>query len=161
MTNLNKGKMKLTYQLLIIISLLGFTIACDSTNENSKEEKAKTEAKETPAKSKNDLELNDGERWSANPETTEGINNMMALMNSFSGFDNIDTYHSLSDSLNAEFNLILKQCTMEGDAHNQLHNFLFPMKEKFEKLSSKDLSEAKLAFEDLKKHLKLYSDYFE
>jgi len=161
MITLNKGKIKFNYQLLIVISLLVSLLACDNAKEKPKEDKTKTEAQEAPAKSKNDLVLNNGKRWSANPETTTGVNNMMNLMNSFAGSDNIDSYNTLSDSLNSEFNQILKQCTMEGDAHNQLHNFLFPMKEKFEKLSSRDLNEAKSAFNDLKKHLALYFDYFE
>ena len=149
------------FQLLIILSLFLSIVACEGGNENRREEKAKTEAQEAPAKSKNDLVLNNGKRWSANPETTAGVNNMMNLMNSFAGYDNIDSYNTLSDSLNSEFNQILNQCTMDGAAHDQLHNFLFPMKEKFEKLSSRDLNEAKSAFNDLKKHLALYFDYFE
>ena len=137
------------------------TIACENTKKNNQDSTTKTELKEAINKSETIVNLDNGKRWIANRETTEGINAMIQLMKSFTDSENIDSYQVLADSLNSEFNTILKKCTMKGESHDQLHNYLFPMKEKFEKLSSNDLNETKNAFEDLKIHVSLYKEYFE
>ncbi len=154
-------QMKFKFQVLIIISIFVTTIACENAKKKNQESITKTESKEATNKSENKVDLDNGKRWIANQETTKGINNMIQLMNSFTDHENIDSYKALVDSLNSEFNIILKKCTMKGEAHNQLHNYLIPMKEKFKKLSSNDLNESKNAVEDFKIHLSLYKDYFE
>ena len=136
-------------------------MACENTKKNNQDSTTKTELKEAINKSETIVNLDNGKRWIANRETTEGINAMIQLMKSFTDSENIDSYQVLADSLNSEFNTILKKCTMKGESHDQLHNYLFPMKEKFEKLSSNDLNESKNAFEDLKMHVSLYKEYFE
>jgi len=154
-------KMKFKFLVPIIISIFIVTIACENTKKNNQDSTTKTELKEAINKSETIVNLDNGKRWIANRETTEGINAMIQLMKSFTDSENIDSYQVLADSLNSEFNTILKKCTMKGESHDQLHNYLFPMKEKFEKLSSNDLNESKNAFEDLKMHVSLYKEYFE
>ena len=154
-------KMKFKFLVPLIISIFMVTIACENTKKNNQDSTTKTELKEAINKSETIVNLDNGKRWIANRETTEGINAMIQLMKSFTDSENIDSYQVLADSLNSEFNTILKKCTMKGESHDQLHNYLFPMKEKFEKLSSNDLNESKNAFEDLKMHVSLYKEYFE
>ena len=105
--------------------------------------------------------LNNGSRWKANPETTAGIGNMIQLMNSFTQTDNSKSFNDLESKLSNEFDLIFKNCTMKGEAHNQLHNYLFPLKELFEGLKSNDLNSQKESFNNLNEYLALYSKYFE
>ena len=62
------------------------------------------------------------------------------------------------ESLKAEFEMIFKKCTMTGEAHEQLHNYLIPLKTKIENLSVKISDENT---EELKKYLKDYFDYFQ
>jgi hypothetical protein len=50
---------------------------------------------------------------------------------------------------------------MKGESHNQLHNYLLPMKVQYDILSSHDLSASKEAYQDLTKHLTVYKNYFE
>ena len=154
-------KMKFKFLAPIIISIFIVTMACENAKKDNQDSTTKTELKEASNESENKIDLDNGKRWIANQETTEGINAMFQLINSFKETENIDSYKNLADSLNSEFNIILKKCTMKGEAHDQLHNYLFPMKEKFEQLSSNDLSESKNAFEDLKMHVSLYKKYFE
>ena len=149
-------KIKTASLLVLIISLA----SCSNTTTDKKVETTKEEKNET-VHPKNELSLDNGKRWVANPETTEGINAMIQLMDSFSEQDNAASYKALSDSLESEFTLIFKRCTMKGEAHNQLHNFLFPMKAKFKDLASTDLAECKMTFDELKTHLAAYSSYFE
>lgn len=105
--------------------------------------------------------LDEGVRWKANAETTEGIEKMIRILNGFEQADEIEAYASLSEALNAEFILIFQKCTMKGEAHNQLHNYLLPMRVYFKRLESKDLERCKTSFAKLSEHLALYSAYFE
>jgi len=105
--------------------------------------------------------LNNGSKWKANPETTAGIGNMIQLMNSFTQTDNSKSFIDLESKLSDEFDLIFKNCTMKGEAHNQLHNYLFPLKELFEGLKSNDLNSQKENFDKLNSYLTSYSNYFE
>ena len=56
--------------------------------------------------------------------------------------------------------MIFKMCTMTGSAHDQLHNFLVPMKAMFGGIESEDLATCKASFDALQKHLGVYEKYF-
>lgn len=42
----------------------------------------------------------------------------------------------LTGNLEKEFSGILEKCTMKGEAHEQLHNYLLPLKSKIEELKA-------------------------
>ncbi len=134
-------------QTIKLISVIVITLLIYSCGHNSHGESVVT--------------LNNGSKWKANPETTTGINNMVQLMNSFTQTEDSSSFIELESNLSNEFNLIFKNCTMKGEAHNQLHNYLFPMKELFEGLKTNDLNSQKENFDKLKTHLASYSIYFE
>jgi hypothetical protein len=108
----------------------------------------------------NQLVLDEGKPWLANLETTQGVNAIISLVNSFEKSEEIEYYQALQDTLQIEFQLIFKRCTMQGEAHNQLHHFLIPIKDSFEGLKSEDLDQAQRAYYELKEHLKLYHQFF-
>jgi len=58
----------------------------------------------------------------------------------------------------AEFTGIFQKCTMKGESHNQLHNFLLPLKEMLEKLEEHS---EKQDLEEIKSYLHTYKNYFE
>ncbi|MFT6165925.1 MAG: hypothetical protein ACJAV5_000782 [Vicingaceae bacterium] len=146
-----------TKNLMLISFLIIFsTVACETSTKDKKETKVEQPAHEEESS----LQLNDGERWEANAETTQGVNNMIQLVQSFTAEEDIVAYQTLSDNLESAFTTIFQKCTMKGDAHNQLHNFLFPMKSLFKKLSSVELDESKVAFDELDLHLAQYQNFF-
>jgi len=108
-----------------------------------------------------EMHLEDGKLWEANSETTDGIKKMQQIMNSFSDKESIIAYASLKTSLETEFTNIFQKCTMKGESHNQLHNYLKPMIEIFEGLESSDLNTCKESFKTMEAHLENYSNYFE
>ena len=95
-------------QTLKLISILAITLLFNSCGNNHKI---------------SDVTLNNGIKWEANPETSTGVDNMIQLMNSFTQTDNNNSFIELESNLSNEFNLIFKNCTMKGEAHNQLHNY--------------------------------------
>lgn len=145
---------------VILFALVFNLVGCSEAETSSPKNEANSEQKETVHSEKALLDLDNGNPWPANSETTQGLNNMIEITNAFSDLDNLEAYQGLSDTLNAEFNLILKKCTMKGEAHNQLHSYLFPMKKKFKDLTAGNIDDSKSAFEGLKAHLSEYNTYF-
>ena len=104
--------------------------------------------------------LNNGERWDANPETTQGVMKMAKMVESFPDDASPVDYHTLKIGLEEEFGTILRKCTMKGEAHDQLHNYLVPLREMFSDLASDDATRSKIAVDKLRYHLRSYGDYF-
>ena len=106
------------------------------------------------------VSLNDGKQWKANPATTTGIENMQALTSDFKSGQEQAEYAKLHGKLEQEFDAIIQKCTMKGEAHNQLHNYLMPLKSQFSDLKSDDAEERKMALENIREHLHKYGEYF-
>ncbi len=112
------------------------------------------------------LTLNNGEKWEANIETTEGIDKMEKLIYEFHEFYSIDyanleEIHNLNSGLKKEFNKIIKSCNMEGEAHEQLHHYIKPiLLNYFKKIDTDDIDLARKGLKDLNKHLNEYKNYF-
>jgi hypothetical protein len=144
-------------RFLILISIIAISVLSCKKDQKSNE----VQIVESHEPTEELVSLDNGNLWKANIETTIGINKMIKRMGSFSKGDDIKSYSSLKDSLESDFTMIFQRCTMKGEAHNQLHNFLKPMVILFEGLKSEDLVTCKSSFNELEQHLKLYENYFE
>jgi hypothetical protein len=98
------------------------------------------------------VSLNQGEPWEANRETTEGINQMIGLITEFQ-LQSDEDYPTLKADLVSEFDTILQKCTMKGEAHNQLHHYLEPLKQELDRLSDENL-------DNVLSYLNTYPKYF-
>jgi len=108
------------------------------------------------------VQLDSGKRWVANPETTSGIADMQAILVKYEGqTTDVASRKAMRVELETAFQGIFKQCTMKGPAHDQLHNYLLPMKALFEKIESDNNSEAEAAISQLKQHLANYQTFFQ
>ena len=108
----------------------------------------------------NDVELNDGEKWKANPETISGVQNLQILISDFDQTENSDSLSKLSNSLETEFKLIFKNCTMTGAAHDQLHNYLLPMLGMMKKLKTPPLENQQEQLVKMESYLLRFDEYF-
>ena len=136
---------------LFALTFIITAIACDESESKIEKTKA-TELK---------VELNEGEKWEANRETTQGIENMENTLNQFDKNSDIQAYKSLSKELEREFTMIFQKCTMKGEAHNQLHNYLIPLKDYIKGLGADEQQTAEKNYEKMIPHLAAYSHYFE
>lgn len=105
--------------------------------------------------------FNNGAKWTANPETSAGIDRMRRVASEFTTAGDPSTHPKLVTELEREYAAVIKNCTMTGEAHNQLHNFLAPLNQMIEPLKSGDPQIVKEALIKLENHLKTYSAYFE
>ena len=109
----------------------------------------------------NEIKLNNGNKWEANLETTEGVDKMLNLVKS-NDPKTVEDYHALASKLNEDKNVVVKKCTMEGPSHDNLHVFLHPLIEKIEalgKVSSTD--EGAEVTANIQENLEGYYDYFQ
>ena len=106
------------------------------------------------------VELNDGKQWEANPETTTGVEKMKDLINEFNVNSDQPAYSALHDRLDEEFKTIFAKCTMTGEAHNQLHNYLHPMRGYIDGLVVADEETRHRSLEMLNARLDEYPSYF-
>jgi len=105
-----------------------------------------------------EVELNEGQKWDANPETTQGIRNIQAQI-AGAGSESLD-YPALAEALEKEYKDIIKNCTMKGEAHRQLHHYLAPVHHYLQQIKSEDQEEAHEALSALKAHIEKYDVYF-
>lgn len=104
------------------------------------------------------LALDNGKKWKANSATSIGIKNMIAITGSFKGTDTSD-YHYLGLVLFDEYVKIFDQCNMMGEAHAQLHSYLFPLYDKIDSLRT--CTDCPKYYDDLVPYLKSFGEYFE
>tara|TARA_R110000850_G_scaffold30630_2_gene84214 strand:- start:66358 stop:66810 length:453 start_codon:yes stop_codon:yes gene_type:complete len=142
----------------LIAVLTIFTLSCEHSKQTENQQ-ITTETEEIHHSDDSVLKLNDGAKWQANPETTEGVRAMQMHLEEFKRTGQND-YRVLKQKLEQEFQYIFEKCTMKGESHDQLHNFLYPMKEMFAGLE-KDEETARKSLILLEQHLPVYFQYFE
>lgn len=107
-----------------------------------------------------DVKLNNGAKWEANVETTKGMGYMLGSVGDMPAQPTIGDFRSLHKTLNVRFQTIQQRCTMTGEAHHQLKNYMMPLKEKIDLLSSADLDICKKMLPELKEYIMKYSHFF-
>src|SRR5690554_650383 len=102
----------------------------------------------------NDIELENGQRWQVNEEMKPHIKASEALF--FDYINSQDNDHKkLAQDLKAHADALIKSCTMEGKAHDELHKWLHPYLQRVKELEEVEfddqvttkLSEIKATFE--------------
>lgn len=108
----------------------------------------------------NEIELDNGEKWDANIETTEGVNNMLAYIDEIAP-TTVAEYHELASKLNEEKNFVIKECTMEGPSHDNLHVFLHPLIDKIAALGKVSTADQGAdVTKTIVDNLEAYTEYF-
>ena len=109
----------------------------------------------------NDMALNGDELWEANPETNEGVAEMIRTVEE-SDPQSVAEYHELAHQLNETKNYVVKECTMVGESHEYLHVFLHPLIEKIDALGKvSTVDEGAEIREQTINNLHLYHEYFQ
>lgn len=166
--------MKKTILATALISAL--MISCNETKEHSKKSETLEVTKEMQHQDSEkmasethvldnswiaDIQLDNGNKWAANLETTEGITKMLQQIES-SNPRTIEDYQNLASQLNTEKNFVIKECTMKGPSHDNLHIFLHPLIEKIEALKNvSTTTEGTEITQSIKENLTNYGNYFQ
>lgn len=143
--------------LNVIVVIVLFSLVCCK-------KEAKTEAKKTVEDTSIvgtlSLKLNANQKWFVNEETHEGVTKMNAIISDFNKSENTN-YKTLGDSLSKQTSYIIKNCTMTGEPHDQLHVVLVPMLDEISIMrESKNDKESENALNNLKDLIQAYYEYF-
>lgn len=108
----------------------------------------------------NEIQIDNGSKWEANIETTDGVNDMLKLI-SETKTETIEDYLSLADKLNIRKNTLVKECTMTGPSHDNLHVFLHPLIEKIDLLlDTKNTKKGAEVLKSITDNLNAYNSFF-
>jgi len=148
--------------LVLLISLLGCKEA--QKEETIITEQTAVEHKEDSHGDQNNwmsqIQLDKESKWKANIETTEGIQAMSSRIAEDES-NIIKHYKKLASDLNDLKNNVIRECTMEGEPHDNLHVFLVPLADKIEALGEvNSVHEGAVITRDIREHLEVYYNYF-
>lgn len=153
--------------IVLITAVLFFTGCKDQPRENTKVKSNKVQHSEHETENDlldndwmQDIQLDNGAKWEANPETNKGVANMKSVLTQ-SNPKELKAYHELADALNNEKNFVIKKCTMKGLSHDNLHVWLLPLIEKIDALKeAKTLGQAQQIYKNIKQNVNAYDTYF-
>ena len=140
---------------ILSITLLFFITSCSM--EKHKDEHTQSEKTSANHGTPDLVQLDNGNKWIANMETTEGIENMRKMIEAEQAAP-VSSVAALKENLLLQFTDILNQCTMKGKSHEQLHNYLLPLRAQIDNL---DEGNQKEELEKIKLYLSAYAKYFE
>lgn len=103
------------------------------------------------------VSLDEGKKWKVNPEITDAIQKMSVLL--AEGMQTGTAPQMLAAPLQEQYESIFKNCTVTGEAHEQLHHFLMPIGEYLKMIDQPGASAETL--HSLEDHLLDYPAYFE
>ena len=133
---------------IFIISTLGCFLffSCESQNETEKVSEDNVEAtvheedNEHHAHEHETLKLNDGEKWVINEEMKPNVAAQEESIENYKTSKSTD-YKALADQLVKQNSSLINSCTMDGESHDELHNWLHPHMELLEELSQAESEE--------------------
>ena len=125
-------------------------------------DKQQTDQKSEPEKTSIKLVLNNGKKWQMDEHSRNAIKNLDSLLISHSSIKSIEEHQQLAEKLDEELILLIRGCTMEGPAHDQLHVFLGSFYPKVQSLKKETIIESsKNVLKELIFLLLEYHKYFE
>lgn len=144
-------KLKITTLALSVL----FLFSCKDKIKSEKTESTETEMHQH---SDNEaLQLNNGKKWKANETMLLNIRTMEKDVASFDS-KKPENYEVLAKNLKANISLLTANCTMTGQAHDELHKWLLPFIDLVDTFS-KDKSNA--TFAKIQESFITFNTYFE
>ncbi len=150
----------------IIISATVFSLLLAACSSNTGQQTTKQAGKETHEEhSKHEeaekIVLNHGEKWKVDAHMMEHIRTMDNQINTVAKSETKD-FKALSKSLQGSIDLLTSNCTMEGQAHDELHKWLLPYIDMVNELSETTNQEkAAEQFAQIQQSFKTFHQYFQ
>ncbi|MBL7897037.1 MAG: hypothetical protein JNJ99_00790 [Crocinitomicaceae bacterium] len=130
--------MKTKSYLYLTISILFFSCAGSNTTEQESE-KDTVIVEPTVEADENDIQLNNGAKWKLDEKMMSFI---MKIEEDATGFSkdaktkSIEMYNELASSISTNLDSLTSNCTMSGQAHDELHKWLLPFLDLNEEFSA-------------------------
>lgn len=147
--------------LLSISNLLFFGCGQSSKEENPVIKKQTYQIDHQHTNENTTIKLDNGKKWKVDENMLIHIRNMETDINSFIAMKQED-YKSLAKKLETNIDLLISNCSMKGNAHDELHKWLLPYIDMAAALSNAtNEEEASKQFENIQSSLKKFNLFFE
>ena len=141
---------------MVLLATVGlFLISCNTKSKDEKITDIKTEVHEHFDSEA--IKLNEGKKWKIDDAMMLHIRNMEKDVVNFDKTDD-KNYSLLADNLKANIDLLTSNCTMKGEAHDELHKWLVPyiaLVDSFSKEKSAN------QFTEIQHSFKTFNQYFQ
>ncbi len=147
-------------KLILILALGFFMFSCGDAATKKSEEPTESVSHDEHQHSDEvpTVELNNGEKWTVNPEMTPFILDAEKILNGYSN----GNYKELAEQIEAKNQGLIKSCTMDGKSHDELHKWLHPHMGLIESLGdAENEQKANEIIAELKKSFEAYHTYFQ
>ncbi|NMH87473.1 hypothetical protein [Flavivirga algicola] len=135
--------------LILILLIIATTYSCKNNKPNIETDPALEE-----------LIFNEGKPWFVNNETHIGVTKMDVLIKNFNKSKD-KNYSNLGELLSKQTSYIIKNCSMTGKSHDQLHIVLVPILNEISVLKEgKDNTIKKMALLKLQIYIDTYFKHF-
>lgn len=147
--------------LLTVISLFFFSCTNTANEKASEKVEAVTQEEQNHGDDPEAIELNNGEKWIVDANMMAYIRKMENDVLSYVKAEQKD-FHSLSEKLQTNLDLLTSNCTMKGKAHDELHKWLLPYIDTVNDLSkANDEAAASNTFEVIQTSFITFNAYFQ
>lgn len=148
-------------KMILFSTIAALALSCNSGSKDTEKNN------ETPTETTTEVEhhhdeheaivLNNGEKWKVDDNMMTHIRNMEKDVMAFA--DNSEkNYTDLASKLKTNLDLLTSNCTMKGQAHDELHKWLVPYMELVDNLE-KESSEAQ--FKAVQESFATFNQYFQ
>ena len=146
---------------LLKFAAVAFLItACTSNQTETEQTEVASHEEHHHDSESTDIVLNNGEEWQVNPEMMVHVQEMKKDIETFSS-KNDTNYSALAKKLKANIQLLTSSCTMEGQAHEELHKWLLPFIGLVNDFAAeKDATILSEKFQEIKKSMEEFELYF-
>lgn len=141
--------------LYIATILLGGVLAVTSCNESQEQIESETTT-HVSHEDVNNIQLNDGKKWIVAPDMMAHIESMQ---NGMQVSDEIGL-DSLAKQLKSDLGLLTSNCTMTGQAHDELHKWLLPFIELVDQFDANEGVNKKNSYEELEVSFEKFDEFF-
>ena len=144
-------KIKIAFLATVVLLLF-------SCNTKAKEEKTTEIKTEEHQHSESEtIQLNNGEKWKVDDNMMLHIRNMEKDVVHFDQ-EKSTNYSLLANKLKTNIDILTSNCTMKGQAHDELHKWLVPYIELVDKFSKE---KSKNQFIEIQESFKTFNQYFQ
>lgn len=148
----------LTY--ITILALAVFS-GCNQGDRHEGDAHAVEEMHHNHGDAKLALRLNKGEKWKVNQEMRPYVMKAEELLENYRQ-DPSTGYVKLAESLKEQNDLVISNCAMEGESHDELHKWLYPHMKLVEALNkSTNTEDANKVISEIEASFDTYHRFFE
>lgn len=152
----DNNKWYISIGVFIFFTLLG----CGNGKETSPKKSEEVVNEHVHTETKSNIELDNGQKWKVDEHMMVHIRNMEIDITSMAGNESED-YTLLAKKMNKNIELLTSNCTMQGQAHDELHKWLLPFIELSGAFSNSETAEdTKINFMKLKEAFLVFNQYF-